>query len=247
MRHLKTYGLFESKTGLTKSQENFLNRYTKGTWTYNPSTGLVDVKGGFDCSGGGTIKTFNGVKFGKISGNFWCSRNKLTTLEGGPQEVGGHFDCDSNQLTILEGAPQKVGGSFDCSDNELISLEGGPQEVGWNFNCSYNQLTSLEGAPQKVGRRFVCDAFRLGGGEWNLKGWLKVLKEGSPEAQKLIHTILSADELNKEIAKDPAGMIMKLKKIWNDENFREIKSKLVWPKGYADDADLVGDLDDVGF
>jgi len=98
-----------------------------------------------------------------------------------------------------------------------------------------------------VGRDFRCDTFELGEGEWNLKGWLKVLAEGSQEAQKLILILLSAEELNKEIQKDPAGMIMKLKEIWNDQNFKDIRSKLVWPKGYADDADLVGDLDDVGF
>ncbi len=43
MKHLKTYKLFESKTGLTAEQEEFLNMFTRGTWTYNPATGLVDV------------------------------------------------------------------------------------------------------------------------------------------------------------------------------------------------------------
>jgi hypothetical protein len=119
--------------------------------------------------------------------------------------------------------------------------------VGGDFLCYENNLTSLEGAPQGVGGRFKCDAFELKRGEWNLKGWLKVLKEGSPEAQKLILPLLPAEELNKEIQKDPAGMIMKLKDIWNDEGFKETRSKLVWPKGYEQEADLVGDLDDVGF
>ena len=118
--------------------------------------------------------------------------------------------------------------------------------MGEEFNCYGNKLTSLEGAPQEVGKDFVCDAFRLVK-EWNLKGWLKVMKKGSPEAQKLILTIFSAKELNKEIQKDPAGMIMKLKDIWNDDGFRETRAKLVWPKGYEEEADLVGDLDDVGF
>jgi len=98
-----------------------------------------------------------------------------------------------------------------------------------------------------VGGSFSCDAFRLEKGEWNPKGWFKVLQEGSTEAQKIILTLLSAEVLNKEIQKDPAGMAMKLKGVWNDEIFKDIRSKLVWPKGYADDADLVGDLDDVGF
>jgi len=98
-----------------------------------------------------------------------------------------------------------------------------------------------------VGDDFECDAFKLEEGQWNIKGWLKVLKEGSPEAQKLIATLLTPEVLNKEIQQDPAGMIMKLKEVWNDEVFKEIRSKLVWPKGHEEEADLVGDLDDVGF
>jgi len=288
MKYLKTYQLFESKTGLTQEQEKFLNMYTEGTWTYNPATELVDVKGNFDCSKQ-KRKSLSGVRFGKVSGDFYCENNNLTSLEGAPQEVGGNlwcygnnltslagapqkvgseFDCSgnnltslvgapqevggafwckNNKLTSLEGAPQKVGGDFDCKNNKLTSLEGAPQEVGGGFDCQYNKLTSLAGGPQEVGWNFKCDAFVLSEGDWNLKGWLKVLREGSPKAQKLISTILSVEELNKEIQKDPAGMVMKLKGIWNDEVFKEIRDKLVWPKGYAEEADLVGDLDDVGF
>ena len=269
MKHLKTYQLFEARTGLTAEQEAFLNRYTKGTWTYNPATGLVDVKGGFDCHfKTPDLEDLKGVRFGKVSGRFYCSENELTSLAGAPQEVRGNFKCGNNKLTSLEGAPQKVGGyfscygnnltslagapqvvgkDFGCSDNNLTSLAGAPQKVGGNFDCSENQLTSLAGAPQEVSGYFTCDAFILKEGEWNPKGWLKVLKEGSPEAQKLISTILSVEELNKEIQKDPAGMVMNLKGIWNDGNFKEIRAKLVWPKGYEQEADLVGDLDDVGF
>ncbi len=98
-----------------------------------------------------------------------------------------------------------------------------------------------------MGGTFKCDAFQLTKGDWNPKGWLKVLKHGSPEAQNLVLTLLPAEALNKEIAKDPAGMIMELKPILNDRFFKKTRAKLVWPKGYSDDADLVGDLDDVGF
>jgi len=310
MKYLKTYQLFESRTGLTKGQENFLNEYTEGTWTYNPATGLVDVEGDFGFNGT-KRKSLSGVRFGKVSGyfrchynkltslegapqevggnfncaenkltslagapqevggdfgclgnkltslkgapqvvggSFWCKNNKLTSLKGAPQEVGGNFNCAENKLTSLAGAPQEVGGDFVCRYNKLTSLKGAPQEVEGEFNCRNNKLTSLEGAPQEVGKDFVCDAFRLEEEvKWSFKGWLKVLAEGRPEAQKLISTILSAEELNKEIARDPAGMIMKLKEFWNDENFKDIRSKLVWPKGYGDSADLVGDLDDIGF
>jgi hypothetical protein len=125
-------------------------------------------------------------------------------------------------------------------------LEGAPQKVGGDFWCKRNELTSLAGAPQEVGGDFDCGTFKLKQGEWNLEGWLKVLKEGSQEAQSLISTILSAEALNKEIAQDPTGMIMKLKPVWNDENFKKTRGKLVWPKGYGDVADLVGDLGGIG-
>ena len=268
MKYLKTYQLFESAgSGLTQEQEEFLNEYTKGSWTYDTSTGLVDVDGDFDCRYQG-LRDFKGVRFGEVGGDFLCSYNKLTSLKGAPQEVGGSLYCRNNQLTTLEGAPQEVGGNFncginqltslagaprkvegyfDCRSNQLTTLEGAPQEVGRDFSCDANQLTTLEGAPQKVGGLFDCDAFSLESGEWNLEVWLKILKEGSPEAQQLIATILSPEDLNQEIRKDPTGMIMKLKEVWNDESFRETRDKLVWPRGYEQEAGLVGDLDDIGF
>jgi len=161
--------------------------------------------------------------------------------------VGGNFYCYDNKLTSLAGAAQEVGGDFYCWHNKLTSLAGAPQEVGGSFACYDNELTSLAGAPQEVGGWLDCGPFGLSKGEWNPKGWLRVLKEGKTKARKLILTLLSAEALNKEIQKDPTRMIMKLKEVWNDEDFKEIRSKLVWPKGYGDSADLVGDLDDIGF
>ena len=290
MRYLKTYRIFEAtkNAGLTKNQEKFLNKFTKkGTWTYDTSTGLVDVDGDFDCRYQG-LRDFKGVRFGEVGGDFYCEgnqlttlkgapqevggslycrNNQLTTLEGAPQEVGGNFNCGINQLTTLKGAPQEVGGSFycdtnhltslegappkvgsfDCDNNQLTTLEKAPQEVGGDFSCSGNPLTTLKGTPQEVGGSFYCGAFELGKGEWNHKGWLGILAEGSSKAQKLILTLMSTELLNKQIKQDPAGMIIKLKEVWNDESFREIRSKLVWPRGYEEEADLVGDLDDIGF
>jgi len=293
MKYLKTYQLFESQSVLTPEQEEFLNKYTKGTWTYDSSTGLVDVEGDFDCSKRGALIWYlSGVKFGKVSGDFDCASNHITSLEGAPQEVGGHFYCYDNKLTSLEGAPQKVGGEFDCSHNKLANLEGAPQEVdggfvctkckltslegapkevGGFFDCRFNDLTSLVGSPEKVGGSFECygnedmtslkgapreiDGFFKGGyfhlkpGQWNPEGWLKVLdlELNREKARHSIASLLTPEILNKEIQKDPAGMIMKLKEIWNDDNFKETRDKLVWPTGYGDSADLVGDLDDVGF
>jgi hypothetical protein len=70
--------------------------------------------------------------------------------------VGRNFFCSNNKLTSLQGAPKSVGGSFDCSYNDLTSLEFAPTNVGRDFWCAYNNLTSLEFAPTNVGRDFDC-------------------------------------------------------------------------------------------
>lgn len=47
------------------------------------------------------------LKFGKVSGNFNCSRNKLESLDGAPHEVGDGFYCSGNKLESLDGVPKK--------------------------------------------------------------------------------------------------------------------------------------------
>ena len=80
-------------------------------------------------------------------------------FEGKPViEVTGNFDCSQNNLTSLEGSPKIVGGDFYCYRNKLISLEGGPEYVAIDFDCYNNKLTSLEGAPVKVGGDFDCES-----------------------------------------------------------------------------------------
>ena len=64
-------------------------------------------------------------KLRRVRGDFYCTYNQLTTLEGAPREVGGGFSCSYNQLTTLEGAPEKVGGDFyyhsnSASEEELL-------------------------------------------------------------------------------------------------------------------------------
>jgi len=96
-----------------------------------------------------------------VGGDFYCSSNQLTSLEGAPKSVGGYFNCSGNQLTSLEGAPESVGESFFCSNNQLTSLEGSPESVRGTFDCSSNQLTSLERAPESVEGHFECSNNQL--------------------------------------------------------------------------------------
>jgi hypothetical protein len=123
-------------------------------YDYDIYDGVVHVVGDVDlyCRGLLCIP----VQFGYVSGAFICSHNKLTSLEGGPTEVGGDFLCHSNYLTSLKGGPKIVGGSFYCNDNKLDSLYGCPSEVGGDFSCINNNLTSLEGCPTEVGGGVYC-------------------------------------------------------------------------------------------
>ena len=286
MRRLLEFKAFESLSGLTEEQKAWLDECTSRSWSVGPG-GKVDVQGNFDCSYQ-NLERFKGVKFGRVSGNFWCDNNGLTTLEGAPETVaggfycynnrltslegapkvvsgnfrcndnnlrtldgapeavGGDFYCNINKLTTLEGAPESVGGDFYCSDNSLTTLEGAPKVVGGSFWCYRNNLTTLEGAPETIGGEFYSDSIEIPKDQWGLSSWLKVLEEGTPEAQKLISALISPEALNKRLKESPEQTMVALKAVWNSPEFAETRSQLRIPNGYEDEMDLLGDLDDIG-
>ena len=85
------------------------------------------------------------LKIDYKGGNFNCSYNQLTSLEGAPSHVDGHFYCRSNKLTSLAGAPSRVGGDFSCSDNELTSLKDVHKhvtEIKGTFYANKNPIES---------------------------------------------------------------------------------------------------------
>jgi hypothetical protein len=256
MKYLQTFSLFESRTPgtLSKRQEAFLNRYTKGTWSVNPATGLVDVQGTFDCwddchhdRWNPRVRSLRWIKFGTVTGDFHCPDNEFTTLAGAPRTVEGNFDFSENYLTSLQGAPQTVGGNFLCSSNELTTLSGAPQTVKGSFYCDYNKLTSLEGAPLTVKGSFRCNAFELKPGKWNLAGWEQVLHTGSLEARKLISTLpyLQPDWWNSELSRDPARTIQLLAPVWSQMS-GELKREIRIPPGYEDRLGMRSELSDLG-
>jgi len=114
MKYIKLYESFEDIDYICK-------RYGIYNYTIN-SDGTVDVDGNVNIFNFGLTKL--PLKFGKVSGYFNCSVNKLILLEGCPQSVGGYFECSINRLTTLKGCPQSVGGTFYLEDNELKDLYG---------------------------------------------------------------------------------------------------------------------------
>ena len=131
--------------GLNKQKLIF--DFGRGELDYTTENGVFIFKS-IDLSNLGLTelpKEFRQIKY-KCSGNFYCSYNNLTSLEGAPTLVRGHFYCGYNKLTSLEGAPSSVGGSFYCPGNKLTSLQGAPTSIHGNFYCydNKNQFTKQE-------------------------------------------------------------------------------------------------------
>jgi len=117
MKFIKLYESFDDIDSICT--EFGINKYTIN------SDGTIDVDDSVYLFRKGFTKL--PLKFGKVSGNFNCSQNQLTSLEGCPRSVGGYFDCSQNKLTTLEFCPQSVGRHFDCSTNNLKDLYGFPE------------------------------------------------------------------------------------------------------------------------
>jgi len=96
-----------------------------------------------------------------VNGNFYCSNNKLTSLQYCPTKINGSFSCSRNQLTSLQYCPSEVNGNFYCNDNQLTSLQYCPSEVKGHFSCYKNRLTSLQYCPSKINGHFSCNDNQL--------------------------------------------------------------------------------------
>jgi len=65
------------------------------------------------------------AKFGEVGGDFWCSRNQLTSLEGAPSQVCGDFACSGNKLTSLVGIHKIIKSCGQIFFRENPIKEGG--------------------------------------------------------------------------------------------------------------------------
>jgi hypothetical protein len=150
------------KNLISQEEKNIIDDLCK---QYNITEYSINPDGSIDVDGNVYLNRHNydkiPLKFGKVTGNFNCVSNKLTSLEHCPSKVGGSFYCAMNKLTSLEHCPTEVGGDFICTYNILTSLEHCPSEVGGDFDCTKNQLTSLEGCPTIVGGVFDCGNNKL--------------------------------------------------------------------------------------
>ena len=135
------------------SIEKICEKYYIKNYTIN-SDGSIDVDGDVFIYDEGFTEI--PLKFNKVTGSVNLIKNKLTSLEGCPKEVGSFFDCRDNKLTSLEGGPELVGGDFHCGDNNLTDLKGSPKEIGGKFGCINTNITSFVSDIEKLGGDFWC-------------------------------------------------------------------------------------------
>jgi hypothetical protein len=148
--------LFRYQNFIKESKEDIhsiCKKYGIENYTINED-GSIDVDGDVDFH----FKRLGKLplKFRSVTGQFMCSYNALSTLEGSPLSVGGGFYCNNNQLVSLEGSPLKVGRNFDCCGNKLTTLLGSPKSVSHKFICDSNRLTTLEGISENIGGIIDC-------------------------------------------------------------------------------------------
>lgn len=114
MKYLKLYEGFQSEEEVSKICKKFGIK----NWSVN-SEGLVDVNGDVNLISRGLDKI--PLRFGSVTGDFHCTNNRFTSLEGCPRSVGGDFYCSYNQLTSFEG-PRYIERDFLCDDNPIFSV-----------------------------------------------------------------------------------------------------------------------------
>lgn len=265
---MKNIRPFREQT-LSADQMDLLEKYVKGGWFFNPSTGKVDVKGDF-IARNSDLNSLDGINFGEVTGDFNIALNNLTSLEGCPRKVGGSFIASensirdlqrgptevgwsylvgSNELVSLVGCPKKVPGNFGCGNNSLKSLVGGPKKVGIHYDATANPLISLEGSPEEVGGYFQIDGVFFNQ-PWGLAVSLDALNRyEDAERVGLIRTLpfLDPDYINKKLKESPEETIMHLKSVWNTKNFSPIRNHIKVPEKYKGEFEILSDLSNLGF
>jgi hypothetical protein len=107
-----------------KEIEKICKKY--GISNYTIVDGLVNVDGNVNLYNKGLTEI--PLRFGRVSGDFDCSCNKLTTLKGSPLYVSGHFYCGWNNLTNLKYSPMEVCGDYYCYGNKHLKTLRGLEE-----------------------------------------------------------------------------------------------------------------------
>jgi len=176
--------------------------------------------------------------------------NNFSNLTGCTQKIRGSFWCFSSpHLSSLEGGPVEVGDAYIVSYCHLKNLQGSPDKIHGEFDCGGNPLESLVGAPTTIKGKFKCSKFQIEPGEWGLLGFSNLLKAGnlSSKGLDLIFSILTPEFIQAELDKDPQRTIVRLGQISHLEAIQKMLKVIRIPEKYRDRFDLVSGLNDLGF
>jgi hypothetical protein len=110
-----------------------------------------------------------------VNGNVFLYKKGLTEFPLTFNKVTGNFDCGENNLTSLKGSPRWIGGGFYCDHNILTSLEFSPDYVDRDFWCQYNNLTDNYCITEIKGK-FYTTLKKDGLTEDNYNEWRKLYK-----------------------------------------------------------------------
>jgi hypothetical protein len=117
-----------------KHIENICRKYNIKNYTIN--NGVVDVDNDVYFYDKGLYKI--PLIFGKVTGNFSCAFNNLSSLSGCPKWIGGDFFCHGNKLEELDG-PEFVNGDF-IIDKSIVNLLDERYEI--NNDYEYPRVTN---------------------------------------------------------------------------------------------------------
>jgi hypothetical protein len=133
---IKNWKLFKESVDSEFKIHKICKEYKIKNYTINDDLS-IDVDGDVDLSNKSLIKI--PIKFRKVSGNFHCYHNSLTSLIGCPEYVGDNFLCHDNKLTSLEGI-SKYTNYLNCDYNEIWSFKGIPDSFRGYLSCYWTPL-----------------------------------------------------------------------------------------------------------
>jgi len=138
---IKNWNLFKESNLDEKSKiVDICKKYGIKNYTINDDLS-IDVDDDVDISHRNLDKIL--IKFRRVSGNFRCNFNKLTSLEFCPESVGNSILVFNNKLTSLEYLPKYIGGDIDCENNKIWSFRGIPDSFRGELYCDRNPIYEI--------------------------------------------------------------------------------------------------------
>lgn len=133
------------------------------------------------------------------------NNKNLEKLPKQKKEIKGDFDCSNNKLTSLEGCPEIVLANFNCSNNNLSSLKYRPRVVYLAFDCRGNKnLKNIKDQIIKYGIK--ASVYRTDEGEIIFRNVEEEIKKYKKQKLKELNVTKKLKENKKIINKIDYGL-----------------------------------------